>query len=586
MDRDGEIARRLFGDNVLPACATAAALVTSSLVDAAVTGQCLGKTAVAAFGLTNPILFGVMGLSGMLGAGTVLRLGQAFGRGDRDGARPILPTALAAGAAAGTLILLFLLLFPARIAAAMGAGPGLLEPAADYLRGYAFGVPAFFLQFILGFVMPLDGDRNRVAAAMIVSTAVNVTLDLLNGFVFRGGLYGMALATSASNWAAFGVLALHFRRREKLLRLSLRPFRAQVLGGVARDGAPYALQLLLRMLCIILVNRIILAVSPTDAVAVFSLLMSASNLVLIDGQAVTAAVLTVENYFAGEEDGRSVTALMRTALRHGLAVNLGLAGLFALAAPALLRLFTVDGTIYGPAVRAFRLFVTCAPFYAVCGAFRSHLQCIRHSGYAMVFAFFDVLACPAAAAFCLSRLAGIDAVWLFQTVGEVLTLAGLAAFCALRGRRLPTRLSDCLLLDPAWEDAGGPRKVLTVRYGPDALARAAEAAGETLRFAAANGADPRQANLLGVCAEELCTNVVRHGFRRPRHALELSVERRGGVWRLRVRDNCAHFDVSDWFAIQEARQDAVGLGLVRGLAQDVRYMSALKLNSVEIRIPA
>ncbi len=121
-------------------------------------------------------------------------------------------------------------------------------------------------------------------------------------------------------------------------------------------------------------DNVLPACATAAALVTSSLVDTAVTGQCLGKTAVAAAVLTVENYFAGEEDGRSVTALMRTALRHGLAVNLGLAGLFALAAPALLRLFTVDGTIYGPAVRAFRLFVTCAPFYAVCGAFRSHLR--------------------------------------------------------------------------------------------------------------------------------------------------------------------------------------------------------------------
>lgn len=52
------IARRLFNENLIPACATAAVLVAGNIVDAAVTGQRLGKIAVAAFGITNPILLG------------------------------------------------------------------------------------------------------------------------------------------------------------------------------------------------------------------------------------------------------------------------------------------------------------------------------------------------------------------------------------------------------------------------------------------------------------------------------------------------------------------------------------------------
>ena len=584
MAENGTIAQRLFHDNVLPACATAAVLVAGNLVDAAVTGQCLGKAAVAAFGITNPILLGVIGLSGMLGVGAVIEIGQALGRGAKEKTQLTLSTALAAGVALGLLIMLCLLIFPQSLAAAMGARPELMELAADYMRGFGPGVPAFFLQFILGFLMPLDGDKERVVAAMAVSTAVNITLDLLNGFVFHLGLYGMALATSASYWAELGVLALHFRNKEKLFRFSLLPLTPRTLGAVARNGAPYALQLLFRMLGVILINRIILSISTTESVAVFSLLMSSANLILIDGTAVGSTVLTVENCFAGEEDARSITGFMRTTLRHAVLVNLCVFCVCLISAPLLLRLFMRDTSVYLPAIRAFRLFSGCVVIYAVNFAFRSHLQCIRHTWLSVAYAAVDVLVGPVAAAFCLSRWIGLDGVWLSYALGELLALVGLIICAAVRIHRLPLCLNEVLFLDPDWESADATSLHLAIHNSDSSLAQAAMVSEETIRFLLTHGADRRQANLLGVCAEELCSNIVRHGFKKAEHLLEICVRERAGAWILRIRDNCAYFNISDHLKIQERQKEKFGLRLVQGLAQEVQYMSALKINNVMIRV--
>ena len=585
MTEDSAIAKRLFRDNVLPACATAAVLVISNLVDAAVTGQCLGKPAVAAFGLTNPVLLGVIGLSGMLGVGTVIEIGQALGKGERDKVRPILSTALAAGSALGILIMLCLLAFSRPLAAVMGARPELLGQAADYLRGFAYGVPAFFLQSILGYLMPLDGDKGRVVSAMAVSTAVNVVLDLMNGFVFHLGLYGMALATAVSYWVELGVLTLHFRRKEKLFHFSLLPIRPGSLGGIMRNGAPFALQLLLRMLGMILINRIILSISTTESVAVFSLLMSSANLILIDGSAVGTTVLTLENCFVGEEDARSVKVLMNTALRHVLLVNLCVFGVCLLSAPLILRLFTRDATLFGPGIHAFRLFASSCVVYAVNFAFRSHLQCIRRTGLSMIYAAFDVMIGPVAAAFCLSRLIGVDGVWLSYTVGEFLALIGLSVCAALRNRRPALRLSDLLFLDPEWESEDASGLNLTVFCGDEALRETVKASEETVAFLLSWGADRRMANLFGVCVEELGSNIVRHGFRKSGNLFEIGLQRRSGVWTLRIRDNCAYFNVADHLRIQDEQKEKLGLRIVRGITQEVRYLSALKINNVLIRVP-
>ena len=579
------IVRRLFLENVIPACSTSAVLVVGNLVDAAVTGQCLGKAATAAFGVANPILLGVIGLGGMLGVGAVIGIGGELGNGEKDGAGRVFAATLLSGLTLGTLIMLLLLAFPSRIASAMGAGPALLDQASGYLKGYAPGVPAFFLQTVLGFIMPLDGDKERVVTAMSVCVAVNVALDLLNGFVLRMGLFGMALATSVSYWAEFLVLICHFRRKETLLRLAPVPFRFRTAVRAARDGLPYALQLLMRMLGVILINRIILAVSGVEQVAVFSLLMSCANLILIDGTAVGTTVLTVENCVAGDGDARSVTALMKTAIAHALLVNLALSGFFIAMAPAILRLFMSDPAVLLPAVPAFRLFATCPAVYAVNYALRSHLQCMRRTGLAVAYAAFDVLIGPVAAALLLSRAFGLRGIWLCYTAGELLALTGLLLCAAVRsGGRFPDP-AGLLFLGPEFDRAEEPRLFLTIRRGEEALRQAAEASGEVVRFMLSRGADGRQAALLGLCAEEIAENVVRHGFKKPRHALEIGLRKRGNGWILRIRDNCAYFNVAEYLRIQDEGRERLGLRIVKGIAHDVGYMSALRINCVTIRMP-
>ena len=580
------IVRRLFHENVIPACFTAAVLVAGNIVDAVVTGQCLGKTAVAAFGLTNPILLGVIGLSGMLGVGTVIESGQALGKGEKDRVHAVFASSLTAGAACGMLLMVLLLAFSDRIAAVMGADETLAVQATDYLKGYSFGIPAFFLQSILGVIMPLDGDKGRVVTAMAVSTAVNIALDLLNGFVLHRGLYGMALATSISYWAEFAVMLLHFRRKEKLFHFSFAPFRLRAIYSIVRNGVPYALQLLMRMLGVILINRIILSCSTMESVAVFSLLMSSANLILIDGTAVGTTVLTVENCFVGERDFRSVTMLMKTAAIHAVLVNLFLSGVFILAAPWILHLFTRDSSICEPAIHAFRLFATCPVIYALNYAFRSHLQSIRRIAFSVVYASFDVLIGPVAAAFLLSRLIGLDGIWLCYSLGELLALIGLFICAVIRNKRISLRLSDYLFLDPAWEKEDSESLIISIQNKNEALPQVSKASEEAIRFLLQHGADGKQANMLGLCAEEICSNVVRHGFKEPWHMLELSLKKRFNEWLLSIRDNCAYFNLSDYLSIQEQQKEKIGLRIVKGLAHHVQYMSALKINHVVIRIPA
>ena len=141
-------------------------------------------------------------------------------------------------------------------------------------------------------------------------------------------------------------------------------------------------------------------------------------------------------------------------------------------------------------------------------------------------------------------------------------------------------------MDPAWEKEDAESLIISIENKNEALFQASKASEETIRFLLQHGMDGRQANMLGLCAEEICSNVVRHGFKKPWHLLELNLKKRFSEWVLSIRDNCMYFNLSDYLSIQEQQKEKIGLRIVKGLAHHVQYMSALKINHVVISIPA
>lgn len=109
------------------------------------------------------------------------------------------------------------------------------------------------------------------------------------------------------------------------------------------------------------------------------------------------------------------------------------------------------------------------------------MQCIRRVGFSIVYAAFDVLIGPVAAAFLLSKPAGLNGIWLCYTLGEALALIGLLSCAGIRSRRQSARLSDYLFLDPDWEKADGEALHIAIQYGDDALRHMANFMAELFR---------------------------------------------------------------------------------------------------------
>lgn len=584
MKKEYVLVRRLLNVNIVPGCFSAAMLVAGNLIDASVIGRCLGKTALAAFGISNPLVFGILGLAGMLGIGAVIGLGDAIGKADREKMDRVLSTSLCSGMAAGLIIMTMMLLFSSGIARMMGADAQLLREAGDYLTGYAFGVPAFFVYMILNYVMPIDSDRNRCVWALIISTAVNISLDLLNGYILHWGLLGMGLATSVSVYAELIVLLLHFGRKEKMLRLSFLPFSPSILVSSIKNGLPFALQLLFKMLAIVLVNRIIVAVSDNETVAVFSVLISCNNLITIDATAVGVSTLTIDSCFAGEQDGASMSCLISAALKHAIITNLLLTVLFELAAPLIVKLFVTDASFYAACVPAFRLYVTNIVFFAVNFILRSHLQSMKCYIISILYSCVEFLIAPIAAALAVVHILGVDEIWIYCTIGEAAAFALFLLYICILRKRIPLCFNDYLLLPPELRSEEGECLDYVIENKEGAINECVCASEQAIIYLKAHGMQHRDAMLMGVIVEELCKNVVEHGFSSTKDIIEMRISRKNGSWQLRIRDNCRYFNVKEYFNLVDKNSEKYGLQIVKGLAGQVEYMSALQINRLIVRM--
>ena len=61
--------------------------------------------------------------------------------------------------------------------------------AADYLRGFIIGAPAFIAAQILVPFMQMSGKRGIMIAAVLTMTVGDILFDILTVFVIKGGTF-------------------------------------------------------------------------------------------------------------------------------------------------------------------------------------------------------------------------------------------------------------------------------------------------------------------------------------------------------------------------------------------------------------
>ena len=84
-------------------------------------------------------------------------------------------------------------------------------------------------------------------------------------------------------------------------------------------------------------------------------------------------------------------------------------------------------------------------------------------------------------------------------------------------------------------------------------------------------------------------NVVEHDFSKDsrKHSADIRVVHKDNDIILRIRDNCAGFNPSEYVRMMEAGDEAgknIGIRLVYSLASDIKYQNLLGMNVLTIRI--
>ncbi|MGE4274508.1 MAG: MATE family efflux transporter [Candidatus Methanomethylophilaceae archaeon] len=288
----------------------------------------LGADSLAAVGFAFPIFFALTGLANGIGIGGSSAIARYIGRKDRRRAEQAAEHALVFGVLVAVLISLPLFLFAEDIFLALGAAHT-APLAADYGRVLFGGSLLIFLMSIMSFLLRGEGDAKRSSYIMMAGSILNMVLDPIF-------IYGLDMGVAGAGWAtlvSFGIATLvmlhwYLVRRDTYVRLHLLLFRLdrEIFREVFRVGIPASVQMVSMALMQLAVNLIILMVSDTDGVAVYSTGWRVISMAIIPLHGISSAVVpvTAAAFGAHRHDKLSVAHLfsVRFALKVGLIVAL------------------------------------------------------------------------------------------------------------------------------------------------------------------------------------------------------------------------------------------------------------------------
>ena len=158
------------------------------MVDSIIVGQFIGEEALAAVGSTGSMVFLVIGFCNGIASGFGVMISQAFGAGDKKRLRNYVAVALMLSAAVMVVLTAVTMVTTEPLLRLMRTPDNIMEGASSYLMMIYGGLGATLYYNVLSCILRGVGDSRTPLYFLIVSSLLNVVLDLLFVITFHMGV--------------------------------------------------------------------------------------------------------------------------------------------------------------------------------------------------------------------------------------------------------------------------------------------------------------------------------------------------------------------------------------------------------------
>lgn len=406
----GSVPKQLL-QYALPMVITSLLQAVYSIVDIIIAGHFIGSNGISAINNSSLIMNLITQIAiGFTVGGNVL-MGQYFGNKEEEDYKKSSGTLLSFSLVLGIVSMAVFYGLSGRFLILLGAPA--LEEATVYLKICSIGMPFIFGYNAISATLRALGNSKSPLFFILLSTSINVALDIVFVAVLHMGVSGAALGTLIAQCVSFcAALFYGIVHRETLgLKFCYLRIIPEKLKLIIRFGFPIALQMTIAsiswLVVMMLINKYGVDVSAGNGVS--NKIKDFCQL-FISATTSAAATMAAQNLGAGEyERARSV---MKTCIKMTLLIAGGTIVIVQLFAPQLVSIFTADPDVAVHAIRNLRIEIIAQLFYA---GFMSYNVLATGSGdtmFVMGNSFLNCIVVRLVLAVILQHLLGINGVYI------------------------------------------------------------------------------------------------------------------------------------------------------------------------------
>lgn len=218
--------------------------LTYNAVDSIIVGHFVGKEALAAVGICNPVsTLMILFLNGLCMGASIL-MGIQYGAKDYETLHKQISTTLLSGAFFSFFLTLVCVIFAVPILLLLQVDPSIMSMTVQYLRIIFLGLMFTFLYNFFSSTLRALGDSASPLYFLIISAILNIFGDLFFVIVLKAGSNGCAISTVLSEALCCLFCIIYIQKKVPILRLGKKwlVFDARLLKKTIAYGWASAMQ--------------------------------------------------------------------------------------------------------------------------------------------------------------------------------------------------------------------------------------------------------------------------------------------------------------------------------------------------------
>ncbi|MBR1603327.1 MAG: MATE family efflux transporter [Synergistaceae bacterium] len=312
-------------------------------VDSVVVGNFVGADALGAVTSTIPIVFTLIGLFIGFTMGASVVISQFFGAKDIINLRKATHTAVLSTVIIAIILSVIGYAITPWLLEMMNTPESVMREAVIYLQIFSAGLIGLMLYNMGSAILRAVGDSKRPLYFLILSSVLNIILDLIFVIYFHWGVAGVAYATIISQFISGLIIFYLLFRSHEPHSLTWREMRInnKILKRIILNGLPSGLQLAITGFSNVFVQAYINAygAASTSGWGVYSRI---DAFVILPIQSMAMATTT----FVGQNAGARKPDRIKKGVRESMTISIGITfliiALLYAAAPQLVSLFNRD----------------------------------------------------------------------------------------------------------------------------------------------------------------------------------------------------------------------------------------------------